>query len=747
MSLTWEKDFAPTRALDATLESLLAVAETVVKVPEPDSAGEIDELLGALYTGPAGLVSRGAVRTGLAAGSEAEAALVARFAAEAVAGGTPPERVVVAFPDLSALAPRIQTAFAAEGLACDVDMARPVVSTSLGRSLDALLVLAQGGGDRATAVGVLLGPQSDVSAQTVANLDRLWRRSRVTEPWRLLGDIAKLDGSLLGKAAELVRLLTREPLGPGTGKKWESLVNLLLSAAATRVTAGGESARDWAGALSSDAGVARAVVRAVGEMASVEGSPFSAGDVRAALRTAVAGGTTGERPGHVQVTEIARLRSRRFDVVIVGGLTAAELPAGSPDSLADELRGLFGSEPVGRGEEAARFAFYQAISRARNLLVLVRRDADDRGAPVRPSALWEEVVDAYRVPGENAELWPAAGPPCTRIGEADVASTAPVFTQGRRQLRRQASEGLCLLGSPARGALTDSAVLETLSASEVFSATEVEAYLQCPYRWFYERVVRPEEIDVEVDARAVGTVAHGLLKAFYDALPARLGAARVTPENSEAATRLLESVIDEFDIGIATDGLAEELDLARAARWVQAAVADDAHVLPGFAPLAHEFSFGQPDQSTVALGGVGFRGRIDRIDQSADAVFVTDYKSSRVVSGHAKFADEGKIQAVVYALAAREASGLPVAGSVYRSLRSRQMRGFWRHDLVEGPLALGHAADALDEAGFEELVIQTDGMVTSAVAGIRSGNVAREPANKKTCAFCALRLQCEGATR
>ena len=172
---------------------------------------------------------------------------------------------------------------------------------------------------------------------------------------------------------------------------------------------------------------------------------------------------------------------------------------------------------------------------------------------------------------------------------------------------------------------------------------------------------------------------------------------------------------------------------------MRAAIADDAHVLPGFVPAEHELSFGAPEQTPLALGGVRFAGRIDRVDRSREAVFVTDYKSARLVIGHDKFASEGKVQAVVYALAA--------SGAVYRSLRSRQMRGFWRPDLLGDGLAFGDERDAIDEERFGELVSDAAARVEWAVDGIRAGHVPREPAVKNACMFCVLAVQCGGSTR
>lgn len=748
VALTWEEGFAPTRALDATVSRLAAQAADVVNVSERVSPGELGDLIGGLYSGAGGVRQQGDVRIGLASGEDAESSLVARLAAQEVASGTPADRVVVAFPRLDAVAHRVESAFAAEGLACDVQIARPVAATSLGRALRGLLTLALGGGDRATAMGVLLGAHSDVPLSSVADIDRKWRRDRVVDAHRLIGDIVRHDETSLGRAAAVARDVSRSAVSAATGTKWQTLVNLLVSASATRASAGGDaSAAAMAERAGSDARAARAIVRAIGEMASVEGAPFSASDVCSALHTIRTESRVGERPGHVQITEISRLGSRRFDTVILGGLTAAEWPAGDSDSLADEILACVAPEAGVQTEDYARLEFYQAVSRARNRLALVRREADEHGAPVRPSVLWEEVVDAYRATGEGVEEWPAAGPPPIRVGAADIAESAPVFTQGRRVLRRQTAEGAFSVPAQRNGEITDSGVLALLADRDDFSVTEIEAYLQCPFRWFYERVVRPEEIDTEVDARAVGTVAHSLLKSFYDALPVAMGASRVTCDNVESASELLRTIVTENGPNIAVEGLAEEMSVARAVRWVESAVADDAHLLPGFVPTDHELAFGGPGQVAVSIGGVSFKGRIDRIDRSPEAVFVTDYKSARQVVGHAKFPAEAKIQPVVYALAASEVSGLPIAGSTYRSLRSRRMRGFWREDLVGGELALGLGDDAISATQFEELAAESAGRIESAVQGIRSGRVPREPSVKNACTFCAVKTHCEGAVR
>jgi hypothetical protein len=147
------------------------------------------------------------------------------------------------------------------------------------------------------------------------------------------------------------------------------------------------------------------------------------------------------------------------------------------------------------------------------------------------------------------------------------------------------------------------------------------------------------------------------------------------------------------------------------------------------------------------FGGSMVRGRIDRVDVSPASLFVTDYKSSKEVPGVSAFERGAKIQAVIYAAAAQHVLDLPVSGSVYRSLRSGKLRGFWRHDLL-GEMPQGMCeGDGLDAEGWSALVARTEQRVAEAIDGIRSGRIPRTPAVKGACDYCAIAAFCEGASR
>ena len=77
--------------------------------------------------------------------------------------------------------------------------------------------------------------------------------------------------------------------------------------------------------------------------------------------------------------------------------------------------------------------------------------------------------------------------------------------------------------------------------------------------------------------------------------------------------------------------------------------------LPGFVPEFVESAFGTTCRSRSP--GTHSTGRIDRVDTSSASVFVTDYKSSRDVSGWRSSRPKAKMQAVIYACAAEQITG------------------------------------------------------------------------------------------
>lgn len=740
VALTWEEGFAATRGNDPVVELLSGAADEHRHLPQPPREGEIRALAHQLYSGPAGLRSTRAVVAGLAAGTDAEAALVARFASREITAGVARERIAIAFPEVSKRSVWLRRALEAEGVSANISFRLNLPETRFGRALLGLLTLALGGGGRLEALAFLLSPFSGIDRQVARSRDVVWRERRVVEPKTLMADLSRIAAKAGNETPRLAEAAAQGRLTLDTLPSWQKLADALL-------------ATMWQGAQSNtveseartDVAAHHAVSDALAEIARQQVCDFAGRDVVAALSNSQVRVATDETEGRVEVCDFKAVGSRRFDALILGGLTEAEIPLRAGESPGDD----FDIEAFGfrRSQHAdnLRLEFYSLLTRARNRLYLVRQDADSEGRECRASALWEDTLDVYCVPG--AELIEVAEPPipCERITRAEIEDSAPALTIGGRDRRRLAST--MLVRSPERGTISSAEGLSAISLRTTYSATEIETYLECPYRWFFERVVRPREIDSVLDARELGTHAHRILAAFYRRVMSGTDHDRVSPGWLEEALELFDQVAAvESERAMTLLGLSEELAVARAIEWGRSVVGQDALLLPDFVPREVELEFGG-DSSAFIFAGSMFRGRIDRVDTSTTSVFVTDYKFSKEVPGIAAFERAAKVQAIIYASATEAILGLPVSGSVYRSLRTAQLRGFWRRDLL-GEMPQGMCeADGLDAEGYSMLVERTEERVSEAIEGMRCGRIPRTPAVADACKYCALAAFCEGVSR
>jgi len=279
-------------------------------------------------------------------------------------------------------------------------------------------------------------------------------------------------------------------------------------------------------------------------------------------------------------------------------------------------------------------------------------------------------------------------------------------------------------------------VLQQLAARDRFSATELESYVRCPYQWFYQRTIRPEALDGEVGTLEAGSVVHRVLQRFYaEALPDRLGVARVDHEHIERALDLVDEVLDA---ALAEPGapaavsLFEEDQIARARDRVRGLVSADADFLPSAVPRWFEWAFGAAD-APVPIGDFTIHGRVDRIDESNDGLVVMDYKLGNP-PGAAELKDGRSLQVMLYAHAVETVMGRPVPLGFYRGLKDGKDLRVVTRDRLTVPGADGEPV----ERTYLDLALEA---AAGAVAGIRAGRIAPEP-KSGACRYCAARGTC-----
>lgn len=286
--------------------------------------------------------------------------------------------------------------------------------------------------------------------------------------------------------------------------------------------------------------------------------------------------------------------------------------------------------------------------------------------------------------------------------------------------------------------MTDEGVLAALAGREELSASEIELYLSCPYRWFVRFVLAPREIDQELDARTSGVVVHWLLALFYEQWRAE-GHGRVTMANLDEALEVLERVArgPSAPLQNRDDEATFEIIAQRARAEARGVIVDDARFLPGLSPRGHEVKFGRDRGVPVTVGGVLLRGSIDRIDAAEDGIVVIDYKSvpGRDLAGVRSLARNGLVQLPVYAAAAQRLTGAPVIAAVYRSTRSLTCRGFWLGDALDGGGRFSDQ-DRVNASELSHVFEQVEELIACAAEGIRAGRIPRQPRMRSQCNRC-----------
>lgn len=445
-------------------------------------------------------------------------------------------------------------------------------------------------------------------------------------------------------------------------------------------------------------------------------------------------------------------------------------------------------DPLGLSEQISiadrmRWRFSAAVEAASDVLVLERKLHDEATNELRPSPLFEEAVDCYRIdPTDLDGLDKHTGMPAdgtlaeaTPGEETFPSALSPV---GAALAQRSATHidlpTLNLAHAESREILAD--------PETPLSPSTLESYLRCPLRWFYERRLPSSTPDAGFDQLATGTFAHAVLQRFHELLPVRCSIPRVddaslrdpvTREKIEALIQECLREVEQANADPASDVQNRLIPLGQVERRrldaVEAAVADcirgDVRVPAGFNPTMSEWSFGMPGskQEAVLYAGALLRGSIDRVDTDAQGrALIVDYKGG-VGAGHGVPQKKKEAlpqgwplpmhsQALMYAAALESATEnrLQPLGAVYLSYSSSQVRGFVDPALriaVDSGLiqerdlctTMYGEEDEQPSRGFAALVRETEKVSASAVERLFGGCIEPFPRfGKESCKGCPL---------
>jgi len=458
----------------------------------------------------------------------------------------------------------------------------------------------------------------------------------------------------------------------------------------------------------------------------------------AAVLEALAGVEVREAAGEggVALLDPLGIRARRFRAVFVCGLQAGELSrAATPDPFLDDedrrglaLAGGLALPPREDVLARERSLFYACASRPRDRLYLAWRSATEEGDPVAASPFLEEVRALF---GE--ELW--TGRRRRTLAEvtwSPAEAPTPHELARARALADPAPEPAALAPPAAP------AVLAALAARDTVPARGLETFALCGVRWLVEDLLRPERVLPDPEPMRAGSVAHALLERTLRRLAERTGSARLDPGSLPAAEAELEGAVAELGAALPPAGAVPARAALHALRAdVRRVLREEAEGGAGLEPAHLEWGFGgeRDEHGPLALAGVAVTGRVDRIDVGADgrSAIVRDYKHRRAGTG-ASWAQEGRLQVALYALAARALLGLDPVAALYQPLGGKDLRprGLSR----AGTPGSYVATDVVDEEGFAAGLAEARALAERAAEDLRAGRVRPCP-ERCTPAGCA----------
>ncbi|MBC7813100.1 MAG: exodeoxyribonuclease V subunit gamma, partial [Burkholderiales bacterium] len=473
----------------------------------------------------------------------------------------------------------------------------------------------------------------------------------------------------------------------------------------------------------------------------VQGSePMSWTEFVEDVKAAVSSATVERQPnraGRVLVTTVANARGLAHRFVCIPGLSEGIFPAPTPEDLLylDSERATLKQQGIELATQAERAAddslFYELLSLAKDALILSRPTVQD-GAPWPPSHLWQAVRAVYSdtdsdevlrqvkvgevVNAEDAASLREAALAVAADLNSDALAAAGLYNwlvnhhndywthirRGRDIERGRINGRTGRYSGHIADAKLQAFIRAQLGAGRVWSASQLNDYGVCGFRYFTKRLLKLEALEEPEEGlnnRQRGTIFHEILERTYRHF--QDVQCVIAPENSDFALETLRGIAADVlpnapaRLGFRASPLWQQeqaVILRKLEALVRLDFSEDSPIgkkYPGQRiPYALEAPFGgltawgldlmiDGEPETLRL-----RGQIDRIDVIDGArLVIVDYKSGSTPIKPQEIGDGRNFQMMVYLRAAESLlaweqaagglNGAEVAGGLFWHISSR----------------------------------------------------------------------------
>jgi ATP-dependent helicase/nuclease subunit B len=422
----------------------------------------------------------------------------------------------------------------------------------------------------------------------------------------------------------------------------------------------------------------------------------------------------------VMAASVLDARGLSFQAVALMGLSEGEFPKQEREDilLRESDRAILRERGLPldtklHGDEAT--FFYQAVTRARQRLLLTRPYLADDGQPWEASPFWVEVMrrsgikPEIRVRGEVGE-----------VDSAEVASQAE-WVESAREFDIHIQNGIealrARLNPVARGRYEGELfdLNQRFSAGYGWSASRLESYGTCPFEFFVAYGLESEprqEAEEGFDVRILGSMLHRILEMVYGGVTL-----------ADAAQKVFATAPREYGFRPTALWTQQQAELTRI---LEKTIDELSRVSQGYTPRVMEARFGMGQPSLMLqtdIGEIRLHGYIDRLDAAPDGTLrVIDYKSGSAIISASHLKDGRRLQLPIYALAARDALGLGEVSSGF----------YWHIQKAEASNLKLEKFDGGVNGAFETAVAH----VARHVANIRAGHFEPKPPEEGCPSYC-----------
>ena len=337
----------------------------------------------------------------------------------------------------------------------------------------------------------------------------------------------------------------------------------------------------------------------------------------------------------------------------------------------------------------------------------------------------------------------------------------------------------------------------------LLSASQIETYLECPYKWFTQRRIKISQVDTEFAPMQIGTFIHRVLElthatllaealgcdvadvdlAVESALLQDIPGSRITSDNLEHAKQVLDSCFaqvwdEQFNnINRASSNeliphsIQERKQVENIRENLKNLLEFEASHFIGYQPRFFELRFGR-EENVVEYAGAQFTGSIDRVDVNAHGqALIIDYKhkgTNDLKAYSAKLSLDSElskeilprhVQSAIYAQIMRKQLTkykLEPVAAIYLGTKEQKDKPSFALAGMATEAATEHIWNIRPEnkklrdqavmvvsqnsAEFADYLDAWENLIAQKVQAMLSGDVRANPCDKDACRYCPVKL-------